>query len=525
MLNQGDTLGAYDIHSVIGQGGFGIVYQGVHRELGATVAIKEFFPAEICVRHHQLVQPSKGEFHHPFEENLDRFIKEAKQLEFFRGNPNIVTCRDLFRANGTAYIVMDFIDGLSLSLLFQHRETKGAPFTEQDLMQVIGPLVNGLQTVHASDVFHRDIKPSNILIQRKDDSPVLIDFGAAKHEITRHTKSFAPYSDGYAAIEQIGEGDIGPWTDIYGIGAVMWRMVAGGNPPFSPPNPLASTHRAYKLMQGHEDPLPSAKQIGSGRFSDQLLCVIDDCLIVTPDQRIQDCKELQERLISLTESNSSLGVIHSLRQPSHLSPDQATPIDASPHDQSNEALDPKLNRWRVLNIFLAIIGGFLILVSALGVWGIWYDHGINYGDDDDLALSIGTTLFFALPLCTLGLFLFSYGLPATRRRWYQPRNKIHPLQQSEPLHNSHRFRKRTLRTIYFLLSLLGIYVMSLGFGQIIGYIAFSVAPPNSLTFGLMISVILFSLIPFILGFFIFWGASKGLTKSRVDALQSDGEVP
>jgi len=516
MLNQGDTLGAYDIHSVIGQGGFGIVYQGIHRELGATVAIKEFFPTEICVRHHQLVQPSQREFQCTFEENLDRFIKEAKQLELFRGCPNIVTCRDLFRANGTAYIVMDYVCGLPLSLLLKHRESKGEPFTEQEIIQVISPLLIGLQTVHQSDVFHRDIKPSNILIRRKDHSPVLIDFGAAKHEISRHTKSFAPYSDGYAAMEQIGEGEIGPWTDVYGVGAVMWRMVAGGNPPFSPPNPLASPQRAYKLMQGLEDPLPAAKEIGRGRFSDQLLNIIDDCLIVTPDQRIQGCTQLQERLLSSTKSNSSQGVTHSLEQTSHLPEDDShtkTTVlaDAVLSHPSKETAKSIPRRLVVLNILLAIIGGVFFLSGVLGTWGIWYDHGMNYGDDEDAILSVVATLIFALPLCTLGLLMFSYALPSLRRKWYHRNNEY---SQSELLNDHHHFRKkRVLRVIYFIFAFLGIYAMSFGVCTVIGFIAFSVAPPYSLTLGQMISIILFSSFPFALGFFIFWGARKGLKKS------------
>ena len=296
MLNQGDIIGTYQILSVIGRGGFGIVYKGRHQELGIEVAIKEYFPSELCIRHGQSVQPSKPEYQASFEESLDRFIREAKQLENFRDSPNIVTCRDLFRANGTAYIVMDYVAGIPLSLLLERREARGGPFTEQDLLHVIIPLLMGLQTVHESGVYHRDIKPSNILIRRADRVPILIDFGAAKHQISRYTKSFAPYSDGYAAMEQIGEGEIGPWTDIYGVGAVMWRMVAGGAPPFSPPSPIPVQRRAFELMQGQADPLPSAIGTGRHRFSPSVLQAIDDCLMINVSDRVQSCTEILERL-------------------------------------------------------------------------------------------------------------------------------------------------------------------------------------------------------------------------------------
>ena len=296
MLHSGEVLGQYNVGSLIGQGGFGLVYRGEHSELGIEVAIKEYFPSELSVREAGTVQPSKPEFSEPFAEGLERFLNEAKKLERFRESPSIVTCRDFFRANGTAYMIMDYVAGLSLASLLEQRESDGNPCTERDLLDTIQSLLTGLQTVHESGVYHRDIKPSNILIRQGDGTPVLIDFGAAKQETGKHTKSLAPYTDGYASMEQIGDGKIGSWTDIYGIGAVMWRMVAGGAPPFSPPNPVPVQKRALAFSQEESDPLPTARELGKGRFSDGILHVIDDCLIINPQKRIQDCTELSARL-------------------------------------------------------------------------------------------------------------------------------------------------------------------------------------------------------------------------------------
>ncbi len=301
MLGQGDLLREYEIQSVIGRGGFGVVYKGKHQELGIDVAIKEYFPPELSVRQKQTIQPSNPELQESFEDGLNRFLDEAKQLEKFRDHPNIVTCRDLFRANGTAYMVMDYIFGLPLSTLLEQRESQSEPFTEQDLLSLIPPLLNGLRAVHEQGVCHRDIKPSNILVRRSDGVPVLIDFGAAKHEISKQTKSFAPYTDGYAAMEQVGEGRIGPWTDIYGLGAVMWRVVAGGNPPFTPPNPLPVQKRAFEMMQGQSDPLPSASEIGKDQFSAQILRAIDNCLTINVNERTKSCGELLDALNSSVE--------------------------------------------------------------------------------------------------------------------------------------------------------------------------------------------------------------------------------
>ncbi len=229
-------------------------------------------------------------------------------MEKFRDCPNIVTCRDLFRANGTAYTIMEYVEGLPLSTLLERRESSGEPLAEQELLDLILPLLSGLQTVHEAGVCHRDIKPSNILVRRDDSTPILIDFGAAKQEISRHTKSLAPYTDGYAAMEQVGDGKIGPWTDMYGLGAVMWRVVAGGNPPFSPLNPTTVQKRAYAIMQGQSDPLPLAADFGKGRFSVKILQAIDHCLIINQNERTQSCAELLSELkpsVSVAEEENN----------------------------------------------------------------------------------------------------------------------------------------------------------------------------------------------------------------------------
>ena len=295
-LASGTVLRGYEIGSVVGRGGFGVVYKGHHRMLDTHVAIKEYFPRELARRRSGVVQSTESRFEESFQDGLQRFIAEGRRLQAIQDHPNIVSCRDLFLANGTAFMVMDFVNGLSLSALLGQREKNGVPFTEEDLINVISPLLTGLKRAHDSGLYHRDIKPSNILIRRSDNQPVLIDFGAAKQETTGVTKSMAPYTDGYAAMEQVGEGSIGSWTDIYGIGAVMWRMVAGGNPPWEPPNPTKVQQRAYAIIQGVDDSLPSASVIGSGRFSPRLLESIDQCLAISESSRIRSCHELVEKI-------------------------------------------------------------------------------------------------------------------------------------------------------------------------------------------------------------------------------------
>ena len=121
---------------------------------------------------------------------------------------------------------------------------------------------------------------------------MLIDFGAAKQNFAERSKSLAPFTEGYAAIEQVGKGTLGPWTDLYGAGAVMWRMVAGGKRPYEPPNPVKVESRTHAVLRGESDPMPSARELGRGRFSERVLGAIDKCLELREADRVQDCGEL-----------------------------------------------------------------------------------------------------------------------------------------------------------------------------------------------------------------------------------------
>ena len=337
---------------MLGSGGFGVVYLGRHKELGAQVAIKEYFPVELAIRRFASVEPRSSGVEAPFEDGMRRFLEEARQLEAFREHPNIVTCRDFFRANGTAYMVMDYVPGLSLSELLRCREAKSDPFTESDMRDVMIPLLGGLRLVHDSGVFHRDVKPSNILIRRTDNQPVLIDFGTAKQEASGVTKSMAPYTDGYAAMEQVGDGEVGTWTDIYGVGATMWRMVAGSNPPWVPPNPVKVQTRAYEVLQGNSDPLPSAKRLGSDRYSPGLLAAIDGCLGISVSSRIRTCDDLLERI----------------RRPATRVPFESTSSSSRAERQSHSAqLRRPKSRINPASVFLTLFAVALLLAIGLAL--------------------------------------------------------------------------------------------------------------------------------------------------------------
>ena len=295
-LPQGCVLRDYTIQEVLGHGGFGIVYKACHNELDHVVAIKEYLPSELAVREGTTIRARSTDCETHFADGLRRFREEAKALIDFQQHPSVVDCRDFFRANGTAYLVMEYVEGLPLSELLRKREAAGQPFTESDLLGIAIPLAQGLAHIHRAGVIHRDIKPANILVRQSDQRPVLIDFGAAKQAVAEHSRSLAPYTEGYAAFEQVADGQLGPWTDLYGFGAVLWRMVAGGNRPWDPPNPVKVETRANAGLREADDPLPAAKVLGAGRFADEILETIDGCLQLRDSERIRESDRVVQQL-------------------------------------------------------------------------------------------------------------------------------------------------------------------------------------------------------------------------------------
>ena len=296
VLAIGTALRGYKVDAVLGYGGYGVVYRALHKELRYPVAIKEYLPVDLSVREAGTVHPRSEACREHYEDGKRRFLEEARQIAGLKDHPGVVRCTDFFRANGTAYLVMDYIEGLPLSELLKQREAAGRPFEESDLRMLAIPLLETLSRLHSAGLLHRDIKPSNILVRRADGRPVLIDFGAAKQVTERHSKSAAPFTEGYAALEQVGDGELGPWTDVYAVGAVMWRIVAGANPPWKPPNPKRVELRASAVLDGKPDPLPSAAELGAGRFSRAVVTAVDQCLEVSADKRPKDFDELRTAL-------------------------------------------------------------------------------------------------------------------------------------------------------------------------------------------------------------------------------------
>ena len=227
-LPQGYRVQEYELVRVLGFGGFGVTYLGYDHNLDKPVAIKEFLPTDIAVRtDRQSVAPQASTFRKDFNWGLERFLDEARTLARF-DHRNVIKVYRYFEAHGTAYIVMEYAEGETLADFLSRKGT----VNEAELKRVLMPILDGLETVHGADFLHRDIKPSNIVIRDEDASPVLLDFGAARHAVSARSRSVTSIvTPGYAPIEQYSSrGKQGPWTDIYALGAVCYKALTGENP-------------------------------------------------------------------------------------------------------------------------------------------------------------------------------------------------------------------------------------------------------------------------------------------------------
>ncbi|GAC12762.1 protein kinase domain-containing protein [Aliiglaciecola lipolytica] len=297
-LPHGTQINHYIIESVLGQGGFGVVYKAHHAHLNEQVVIKEFLPVELASRQGTTVVPHGTSKQDVYSDCLRRFMEEGRTLVKLR-HQNVVRCRDLFTSNGTAYLVMDFEDGLPLDELIKSLEAQGQRYTQEQLLHFLLPMADGLAYVHQQGVLHRDIKPANVFIRRSDGSPVLIDFGAAKQNFALASQSQAPYSDFYAPMEQIeGTGEAKPTVDIHAFGALIYRIVSGTGG-------VKAESRILAIVSGRQDPLKSAAEYAELGYSTKFLALIDDCLKFKPDERPQSMLEVKTRLLNSLEIDDS----------------------------------------------------------------------------------------------------------------------------------------------------------------------------------------------------------------------------
>ena len=231
-LRKGTRLiGRYTIEGVLGQGGFGITYLGMDELHKKKVAIKEFFPQGIVTRNIEyedtVTVTLVGEKDN-YEKGKERFLKEAQTMAMFSKDKGIVKALDFFEINNTAYIVMEYLEGVTLKQYLRENKRIAA----EDLVELLVPLIEALDEIHSQGLIHRDISPDNIMVL-PDGRIKLMDFGAARDYTEFGEKSLSiVLKPGYAPPEQYQtHGVQGPWTDIYALCATMYKCITGENPP------------------------------------------------------------------------------------------------------------------------------------------------------------------------------------------------------------------------------------------------------------------------------------------------------
>ncbi len=220
------------IGKVVGCGGFGVTYIAWDNLLQHKVAIKEYLPSEFSTRMPGISQLTifEGDKTEQFGDGMQKFLDEARRLAKFQNEPGIVKIFDCFEENRTAYIVMEYLQGITLT---QYLEEHGQ-IPEDEAVQMVLPILNSLKNVHREGIIHRDIAPDNIMVT--DDGQVkLIDFGAARYATTSHSRSLTVIiKQGYSPVEQYqSRGNQGAYTDVYAMGSVLYRMITGCTPPDS----------------------------------------------------------------------------------------------------------------------------------------------------------------------------------------------------------------------------------------------------------------------------------------------------
>lgn len=267
-LPNGFQLENYELSQVLGKGGFGITYLGVDRHLGRQVAVKELMPDTIVTREGTQIIAQSQALAPNWEWAKERFLEEACMLAGFQ-NPYIVNVHQIIEANGTVYMVMDYIEGESYEARL--RRIQREP-NEQSMRAILEPLMEGLEEVHANGLLHRDIKPDNILL-RRDVQPILLDFGSARKQLEGSAVMTSIVTHGYSPIEQYQiKGKQGPWTDIYALGAVAVRAITGEKPPVAADRMSEDEFEwlSYRTLEG---------------YSPRFLRALDWALRVKPKER------------------------------------------------------------------------------------------------------------------------------------------------------------------------------------------------------------------------------------------------
>lgn len=280
-LEAGTIIDEYVIERELAHGGFSSVYLAKQKSTQITVAIKEYLPRKLAHRTwNDIVIPNNAETKNLYLKGKAKFFREAKVLAKLK-HPNIVDVINFFQANETVYMVMTYNSGITLDKAIRNKKKQ---ITENQLVEVFKLLLAGIRLIHSKNILHLDIKPSNILI-RAHNNPLLLDFGAIqKYTSRRRNSQSAIITHGFSPPEQYSKQNyLGPWTDIYSVGATMYYCLNGKRP-------MPASKRKIK------DTLVPAAKVFKGSYPAYLLESIDWAMEYEPNRRPQSIKILQNAL-------------------------------------------------------------------------------------------------------------------------------------------------------------------------------------------------------------------------------------
>lgn len=345
-LRRGTDIHGYRVTRVLGHGGFGITYLALDL-LEQAFAIKEFFPRQFAARVGFDVVPGADEERAIFEECRERFLREARVLLHLSRRPDaatsIVHVHTCFEANGTAYLVMDYVQGADLGRVLRDA---GGTLGEERLRGILNGVLVGLHVVHEAGVAHRDIKPANIVV-RPDDTPVLIDFGASRDIQTGQTSAFTQiYSGNFTPPEQYFGESLGPSSDLYAAGAVAYRCIGGAL--------VESTARHAAITRGKADPMQPATDVGQGRYAPKLLETIDRALRIDPAARPQSALEMARGLAADSDDLTRI-----VRRTTGQKPKS---------DDAAAAVPPSSRKRTPLALIGAAVLGVAIVAGGIAAW-------------------------------------------------------------------------------------------------------------------------------------------------------------
>ena len=368
-LPAGYRLGEYEIQTVLGSGGFGVTYKAHDHNLDKQVAIKEYLPPEFAVRDGRTtVKPKSSASKDDYAWGLDRFLDEARALARF-DHPHINKVYRFFKENGTAYLVLEYVEGDLLSDLLRDK----GRFSEAGIRRMLDELLDGLDAVHKAGYIHRDIKPANIMF-RRDGSAVLLDFGAARQAIGQRSQMITSIlTPGYAPVEQYltSVDEMGAWSDLYSLGVVAYRCLVGGDESVL----IDAPSRAHLVQRGKlEKDMPAAVVVGAGKYGDDLLKAIDWAMKVDERERPQSVGELRGVLAGEVaaevevETETETEAKTDVEQKDSVKP--ASVEASTPGEATLEYVKKMSTEWKVALAILGVVFVFFLIEISQNTSGL-----------------------------------------------------------------------------------------------------------------------------------------------------------